>query len=541
MSSETIKILFIEKNSADVERLQHALQGASQGEFELVHAANLEEAARCLDDVTIDILVVDLQFLDKYGMDTLAQMRTTIPAIPILVLTETDSEARTMRAIQSGVQDYLVRHELGSDRLIWKLRYAIEHQMRIVAQQHIQELQASETRFNRVIMHNADGIIVVDQSGTVQMVNPAAELLLGRTAAELMGQDFGFPLVAGETTELDILRPGRNAAVAEMRVVEIEWDDALVFLTSLRDITPHRHLEDALREAEQFSRHILNSITAAIVVLNHEGSIITMNDAWVELLKAQGEGDTLLECSTIGSSYLELWQRAIGPFPASASAEALEGLHTVLAGEREVFVLEYPTRTADDDCPDDAEATCWLVMRVMPLMSDQHAGVVISHTDITERKRAARIAAEAEEQAARVAQLEHELQTMLQISSNGPSAITSTMFGKEPLNTQAPDLFQGLVQRYGELLDLALEQRAYKIEYNLSYELRLMARQLGFLKAGPRDVVEIHSVVLQHKSEQYNPLKNQAYLEEGRLLVLELMGYLASYYRSYALGTHTVM
>jgi hypothetical protein len=31
-------------------------------------------------------------------------------------------------------------------------------------------------------------------------------------------------------------------------------------------------------------------------------------------------------------------------------------------------------------------------------------------------------------------------------------------------------------------------------------------------------------------------MRMQAYVEEGRLLVLELMGYLVSYYRAYALG-----
>ena len=66
-----------------------------------------------------------------------------------------------------------------------------------------------------------------------------------------------------------------------------------------------------------------------------------------------------------------------------------------------------------------------------------------------------------------------------------------------------------------------------------------MGESMGFLKAGPRDVVEIHSTTLKRKSSQATPQKAQAYAEEGRLLVLELMGCLASYYRNFSTGMRT--
>ena len=58
-----------------------------------------------------------------------------------------------------------------------------------------------------------------------------------------------------------------------------------------------------------------------------------------------------------------------------------------------------------------------------------------------------------------------------------------------------------------------------------------MADELGFLKAGPRDVVQIHRAVLKKKTREVVIAKAQAYAEEGRLLALELMGHLVSYYR----------
>jgi hypothetical protein len=93
-----------------------------------------------------------------------------------------------------------------------------------------------------------------------------------------------------------------------------------------------------------------------------------------------------------------------------------------------------------------------------------------------------------------------------------------------------------LVAQYGHILDQRLEQRAYKIETNTSDTLREIANQLGFLRAGPRDVVDVHTHAIRQRVRGASVMRMQAYVEEGRLLVLELMGYLVSYYRAYALG-----
>lgn len=99
------------------------------------------------------------------------------------------------------------------------------------------------------------------------------------------------------------------------------------------------------------------------------------------------------------------------------------------------------------------------------------------------------------------------------------------------LSKSMPEVFQRLMQHYGELLELALNQRVYKVDHRISEKLRAMSKQLGQLRAGPRDVVEIHSAALKDKLvDAYSPRK-QALIEEGHLLLVELMGYLTTYYR----------
>jgi CheY-like chemotaxis protein len=137
-------------------------------------------------------------------------------------------------------------------------------------------------------------------------------------------------------------------------------------------------------------------------------------------------------------------------------------------------------------------------------------------------------------------QQELEIEGLEQFSKSSSTNITARMFGSQPIQESIPDIFQELVEDYGKLLDLALEERAYRVDHNRGETLRSLAEKLGFLKATPRDVVAIHTQSLKIKNKNVLPVKSQAYIAEGRLMVLELMGYLTSYYRKYYIGLSNI-
>ena len=114
-----------------------------------------------------------------------------------------------------------------------------------------QDRPDSDVHFHHLIAHNADGMVVVNHNGIVRFVNPAAERLLQRSAQELIGEVFGFPIVTGETTELDIVANSGVLSIAEMRVVDLEWEGERAYLASLRDITTRKRTEEALRQREE--------------------------------------------------------------------------------------------------------------------------------------------------------------------------------------------------------------------------------------------------------------------------------------------------
>ena len=103
-----------------------------------------------------------------------------------------------------------------------------------------------ESQFQNLIVSNADAMIVIDEEGVACFLNPAAELLLGLSAEELVGELVGFPVVGGETTEIDILHTGGEIRIAEMRVADTEWEGKEAYIATFRDITERKRTEEAL-------------------------------------------------------------------------------------------------------------------------------------------------------------------------------------------------------------------------------------------------------------------------------------------------------
>jgi len=172
------------------------------------------------------------------------------------------------------------------------------------------------------------------------------------------------------------------------------------------DINEYKQMEAKLRDSDAFNVSILNSLISHIAVLDAKGVIVAVNNAWRRFAHENG----LLESGQdmVGANYLHACKNAFNQFYGDEANAARAGIEAVLAGELETFCFEYP-------CHSPTEQR-WFYLNVSPLQGSQH-GVVVSHKNITERKKAEEIAQAASQYARSL--IEASLDPLVTISAEG--------------------------------------------------------------------------------------------------------------------------
>ena len=266
--SEVIRLLLIEDNPGDARIIQEMLIEAGSNQFALEQYDRLSAGLERLNSGGVDVLLLDLGLPDSNGIDTFLRVYAKAPEVPTVVLTGLDDQRLAVKLVNKGAQDYLVKGQFDNNLLMRTIHYSIERKR---SEKVIRE---SETRFRNLIKMNADAIIIVDCKGIVRFANPAAEALFRRTADEFVGEAFGFPVVADEIAEIDIVYKGGETAIAEMRSAEIEWEGETAHLASLRDIT---EIFKAREKIDLLANLVENASYVMIFIVNPDGQIVECN------------------------------------------------------------------------------------------------------------------------------------------------------------------------------------------------------------------------------------------------------------------------
>jgi signal transduction histidine kinase len=137
-----------------------------------------------------------------------------------------------------------------------------------------------------------------------------------------------------------------------------------------------RIAETAVRKSEELNRGVLDSMLAQIAVLDRNGKIIAVNDAWRRFAAERiGDKPESLSRTHVGSIYLDIWRSSFDVIESEAIT-VREGLRSLLRGERSSFTLEYSCRARDEKR--------WFLLSATPLKTED-GGAAVSHLDITER------------------------------------------------------------------------------------------------------------------------------------------------------------
>src|SRR5687768_14213397 len=224
--ARSLKILVVAPGSAAPPRWGDGRDSA----VEVDRAATLGLALERIRLASVDAVAVHAELADDpVG---LARLSAQLDGTPLLLLDPSH------RAEPRAPIDGVLPPDASTSTVGELVRSAAElHRLRRALAEATRERDEHRTRFEALVQGNADGIMVVDGSGTIRFANPMAARFFARPASALVGSPFGHPLVSGETTEIDLIAPRGTSVVVEMRVVGVEWDGVPGHIACLRDAT----------------------------------------------------------------------------------------------------------------------------------------------------------------------------------------------------------------------------------------------------------------------------------------------------------------
>ena len=248
-----------------------------------------------------------------------------------------------------------------------------------------------------------DGLYLDINQGFTRLTGWTREEVLGKTSQEInIWRDFGDRqrLVQTlqregfcENLEADFVTKNGEVLTAQMSASIMTFGGMSCILSITRDLTERKVAEKLRRASEQLAQGVMNSVKSSIAVLDRDGFIISLNESWRRFAMENGiEPGIAAQRTDIGTNYLAICDANAGHELNDARC-AHDGIRDVLSGRTSSYELEYPCHSPDKQR--------WFLMSVTPL-EQEGRGVVVAHTDITERKLA--------EEAQRIAAIAFESQ-----------------------------------------------------------------------------------------------------------------------------------
>ncbi len=171
----TQRILVVDDDPAIRELVREFL---AELEVEIGEAETVEEATAAVEAARPDLVLLDMWLPDGDGLDVLASIRGE-GDLPVVVITADSSSSRTIRAMQAGAYDYLVK-PLEPETVLHTVRRALEHRRLSSEVRELQDqLQQGDAR-ERIVGSSAAMQSVYKLIGRVA-ASEAAVLITGET------------------------------------------------------------------------------------------------------------------------------------------------------------------------------------------------------------------------------------------------------------------------------------------------------------------------------------------------------------------------
>jgi PAS domain S-box-containing protein len=181
--STQIKILMIDDDLVT----RKVAMGQLQQDFPGLHfrdVGTLEEFRSALPEDEFDVIITDFQLPDGNGIEILRHVRRNMPDLPVIMFTGTGSEEIAVRAMRSGLNDYVLKRP-GSGRLSASVKSVLQ------AARDREDLEREKARYQVLFNQVPVGLYRCDNTGKFVQANQRMAELHGFEESEaFLDQEF---------------------------------------------------------------------------------------------------------------------------------------------------------------------------------------------------------------------------------------------------------------------------------------------------------------------------------------------------------------
>jgi PAS domain S-box-containing protein len=299
---QSLRVLMVESSEDDELLLIRKLKkGGYDAVYERVETAAAMKKA--LKEKQWDIILCDYSLPKFNAPSAIAILKKANIGIPIIIVSGTIGEIVAIDCMRLGARDYIMKGNLS------RLCPAIARELKKAKvrnnEKHTEEkLHHEELRFQALIEHSSDIIVIINREGIITYINPAVEIVLGFKPEERIGAK-GFELVHPD--DMKFLADSFNTLTRDTNYPIIKGEMHLrhkdgswrtfegvgsnlvinnvveYVIVNYRDITERKLAEDALHQSEEKYRTILESTQEGYFEVDLAGNFTFFNDAMCRL------------------------------------------------------------------------------------------------------------------------------------------------------------------------------------------------------------------------------------------------------------------
>ena len=313
--AERLRVLCVEDSDDDAALVLRAVR---QGGYDLLSARveTESEMRAALAREPWDLIIADFSMPHFSAPAALTVIKDVGLDVPFIIVSGTIADDTAVAAMRAGAHDYVFKGNLA--RLVPAIRRELhEAAERDLRRRAERALTRSEVYLRAVVEDVPDGLVTLDETGKIELFNPAAERIFGYTSADIVGQAFDRLLAEGAGELLAVNESGRMSREVRARrkdgtvfpldlaLSATRLDERAVVIAILRDISERKATEaerERLLAAEQAARAEAEAANQAkdefLSILSHElRTPLTPMLLWLRMMRTKKLDEASLACA----------------------------------------------------------------------------------------------------------------------------------------------------------------------------------------------------------------------------------------------------